>query len=157
VSLFKPFEQIISELATTAAIKIGAKSNTDLAARAGAALAVGSVFKTASTGDISTAALQLQALLTNPNMDPGIAKVVTDLANLGDAFLQAESAALQATPVVGQGLDAIFGNIAAGMTSTASTYIAKYGSSTSSSTSSSTATAASTPAASTSATGATAT
>jgi hypothetical protein len=121
-----PFESIFAKIATTVAIDIGAKSNADKLARAQAALKVSAIFQTASTGDLATSAQQLEALLTGSTADPGVAQVISDLANVGNVFLQAKLAVVEATPLLGSEITAIAGNVATGMASIAQAYITKY-------------------------------
>ena len=124
-----PFETIFAKIATTVAIDVGAKSNADKVTRAQAALKVSAVFQTASTGDLATASQQLEAMLTGANSDPGVAQVISDLANIGNVFLQAKLAVIEATPLVGSDVAAVAGNVASGMSAISQAYITKYGAS----------------------------
>ena len=118
----KPFEQIIAEGATAAAIAIGSATPAIKYAKAQAALQAASVFGSLAAGDIVGAASTLQALLASKVLDPGTAKLLSDLFTMGNTFLQADAAALAMFPGQTALAEGIATNIAAGITAVASTY-----------------------------------
>lgn len=119
----KPFEQILAEGLTTAAISIGAASSAVKVARAKAALGVSSYFTILGAGNISGATTQLTNLVKSIS-DPGIQQTVTDLVSIGEPFLAAEAQGLEDTPLIGESIEATLTNIGAGMATIANAYIA---------------------------------
>lgn len=116
----KPFEQIIVELATLAAINIGAKDAADKYQRAQGALKVASLSTALATGDVATVEATLQGLIKTS--DPGVAKVVTDLSSIGNTLIQGAMVANVAIPLLSAGAELIAQNVAAGITAVASQY-----------------------------------
>ncbi|MDE2098632.1 MAG: hypothetical protein KGL39_15365 [Patescibacteria group bacterium] len=118
----KTFGVLFAQLATTAAIDIGAKDAADKYARAQVALQVASSLQSLSTGDVTGALAQAQAALLSKVTDPGQAVLVTTLFATGDTFIQAASVANGLLPLVNATWQGAAAEAATGITNVASAY-----------------------------------
>lgn len=118
----KTFGTLFAEGATLAAIDIGAKDAADKYARAQVALQVAAAIQSLSTGDVATALQTASTGLLSKITDPGQAILVTNLASVGSTFIQAAAFANGALPLVNATVQGAAAEIAAGMTTIASTY-----------------------------------
>jgi hypothetical protein len=121
-----PLQQAAAEALTTAAIDLNAKDDAAKLARAMAAQAVANVFKTAAGGDFAGALAELRSMLGSIS-DPGEATLVNTLYGYGAPLLSAEAQIIAAMPVVGTLVVGWLTATAAGMSTVAAAYIAKYG------------------------------
>lgn len=118
----KPFEQVAAELATLAAIDIGASSAADKYARAQVALQVATAAQSLSSGDVATFSQTVQTAILAKVTDAGQQKVVTDLFGIANVFLLPAAQVDESIPLVSVGVAAIANNVAAGITAVASQY-----------------------------------
>ncbi|MGH2518308.1 MAG: hypothetical protein ACRDF8_00770 [Chloroflexota bacterium] len=121
-----PFEQLIAQTLTTAAIDVNAASSAVKLARAITAQSVAGILATAATGDLATANAQLAALIGAIG-DPGLNLIAQNLWAIGSTLLQAEAIVLAATPVLGATVKGILSDVSTGMSQVAAAYIAAYG------------------------------
>lgn len=117
--------QDLAEIATTAAINIGAKDNSEKLARAMTANSVGQIFSAAGQGNLTQIDADIDALVSSIK-DPALHAVAAQLAANGKTLLNAGIAAAQKTPFLGTTVDAVFQNIGTGMTTIAQKEIAAY-------------------------------
>jgi hypothetical protein len=122
-----PFEQAAAEMITGLVITGGQNGNAaNIVKRANTALAVAGAFTKINAGDPSGIA-DIQAALTNSNLDPAVNLGLQSLLSIGTQQLAALAGANKGLPLIGATASAIAGNILTGITAAATAEIAKYG------------------------------
>lgn len=124
-----PFEQAAAEAITGLIVTGGQKGDAaKIVKRAQTALAVATAVTGLASGDPAPAIAALQAVLSNANMDPGVALAVQGLFSIGQQQLQLSATLGKLIPLAGATAEAVATNVAAGITAAANAEIAKYGS-----------------------------
>ncbi len=122
------FEQLGATLLTGLIISGGQKGDpVKIVKRANTALAVATAVTALGDGDAAGGVAALQGILSDTNLDPGVALAVHGLFGIGAQQLALLSSLNKALPFFGASAEAVAMNIAAGITQAANAEIAKYG------------------------------
>jgi hypothetical protein len=125
--LIQPFETAAAQALTGLIISGGQKGNAAaIVKRANTALAVAAAVTALASGNPAPAIAALQGVLSNADMDPGVALAVQGVFQIGQQQLALAQTLGNLIPLAGATAEAIAANVANGVTSAANAEIAKY-------------------------------